>query len=217
MTPSSCTHCVHVYMLIDVDMGDKKSGTPLLQMMVYAKLKEKEKELDVKAVAVFIESKANLGCVLTCGGYNNTTALEMAISFQCIDIAKMLVKKGADPILCGDGIISPVFFEYGYLGTSVFIQWLLEEYQSQGEIPAFIDRFLSSNVLYREEMRHTITTVFGRNPAHTFLLSGNEEAITYLVEKNRDILKECDLFGRTALHLAARDGDVTSVKILLDW
>ena len=198
-------------------MGDKTSGTPLLQMIMYAKLKEKEKELDAKAVEFFIKRKANLGRVLTCGSYGNTTALEMAISFQCIDIAKMLVEKGADPILCGDGIISPVFFEYGYLGTNVFIQWLLKEYQSPGEIPAFIDRFLGSNVLYREGMRHTITTVYGRNPAHTFLLSGNKEAITYLVKKNRDILKECDLFERTALHVAAEEDDSTSVKILLDW
>ena len=205
-------------MITDVDMGDKTSGTPLLQMIMYAKLKEKEKELDTKAVEFFIESEANdLGRVLTCGSYHNSTALEMAISFQRIDIAKMLVEKGADPILGGNGIISPVFLEYGYLGTNMFIQCLLEEYQSQGDIPAFIDRFLGSTVLHRKEMRHTITTVFGRNPAHTFLLSGNEEAITYLVEKNRDILKECDLFKRTALHLAARDGDATSVKILLDW
>ena len=198
-------------------MGDTTSGTPLLQMIMYAKHNEKEKELDVKAVEVFIESEANLGRVLTCGMYGNSTALEMAIGFQRIDIAKMLVEKGADPIFGGDGMISPVFFEYGYLGTNVFIQWLLEEYQSRGEIPAFIDRFLGSNVLYRERMRHTIITVFGRNPAHTFLLSRNEEAITYLVEKNRDILKECDRFERTALHLAAQDGDTTSVKILLDW
>ena len=199
-------------------MGDKTSGTPLLQMMMYAKLKEKEKELDAKAVAFFIDSETNdLGRVLTCGNYGNTTALEMAISFQRFDIAKMLVEKGADPILGGDGNISPVFFEYGYVGTNMFIQWLLEEYQSQGEIPAFIDRFLGSNVLYREEMRHTVTTVYGRNPAHTFLLSGNEEAITYLVEKNRDILKECDIFKRTALHVAAEEDDSTSVKILLDW
>ena len=198
-------------------MGDTTSGTPLLQMMMYAKLKEKEKELDAGAVDFFIETKANLGRVLTCGSYGNSTTLEMAISFQRIDIAMMLVKKGADPILCGDGSISPVFFEYGYLGTNMFIQCLLEEYQNRGEIPAFIDRFLDSKVLYREAMRHTVTTVFGRNPAHTFLLSGNKEAITYLVEKKRDILKECDLFERTALHVAAEEDDSTSVKILLGW
>ena len=198
-------------------MGDKKSGTPLLQLLMYAKLKEKEQELDEDVVEYLIESGANLGRVLTHGSYSNSTILEMAISFHRFDIAQMLVDRGADPILGGDGIVSPVFTEYAQFGTNKFVQWLLKKYQSQGEIPAFINRFLGSNVLYREEMRHTITTVFGRNPAHTFLLSGNEEAITYLVDKNRDILKECDLFKRTALHLAARDGDATSVKILLDW
>ena len=217
MTPSSCTHCVHVYMIIDVDMGDKTSGTPLLQMMMYAKLKEKEKELDAKAVEFFIKSGANLGRVLTHRSYSNSTILDMAISFHRLDIAQMLVDRGADPILGGDGIVSPVFTEYAQFGTNKFVQWLLKKYQSQGKIQAFIDRFLGSNVLHRKKMRHTITTVFGRNPAHTFLLSGNEEAITYLVDKNRDILKECDLFKRTALHLAARDGNATSVKILLDW
>ena len=198
-------------------MGDKKSGTPLLQLLMYAKLKETEQELDGDVVEYLIESKANLGRVLKHGSYSNSTALEMAISFQRFDIAQMLVKGGADPILGGDGIISPVFLEYAQFGTHKFVQWLLKKYRSRREIRAFIDRFLDSDVLYREEMRHTITTVFGRNPAHTFLLSGNEEAITYLVEQKRDILEECDLFKRTALHLAAQANDTTSVKILLDW
>ena len=198
-------------------MGDKKSGTPLLQLLMYAKLKEKEQEVNEDVVEYLIESKANLGRVLKHGSYSNSTALEMAISFQRFDIAQMLVKGGADPILGGDGIISPVFIEYAQFGTNKFVQWLLKEYQSRGEIQSFINRFLGSDVLYREEMRHTITTVFGRNPAHSLLLSENEEAITYLVEKNRDILKECDQFKRTALHLAAQDGDATSVRILLDW
>ena len=198
-------------------MGDKTSGTPLLQMMMYAKLKKKEKKLNVKVVRFFIESGANLGRVLTRGIYNNSTALEMAISFQCIDIAKLLVKEGADPIYGGDGNISPIFLEYGLFGTNTFLQWLLRICQLRSEIPTFIDRFLCSNVLYREMMRHTITTVYGRNPAHTFLLSGNEEAITYLVEQKRDVLEECDLFQRTALHLAAENGDTDGVEILLKW
>ena len=212
---------VHVYInmyvyIIDIDMGNRKSGTPLLQMMVYAKLQEKEKELNANVITFLIERGANLGRVLKCGSCTNCTALEMAIDLQCIDIAKLLVQKRADPIYGGDGIISPVFFEYGQFGTSTFLQWLLQEYQDRQEIPAFIDRFLDSNVLYREKMQHTIMD-FGRNPAHTFLLSRNDEAITYLVEKNRDVLKESDPFKRTALHLAAENGDTASVKILLNW
>ena len=198
-------------------MGNKKSGTPLLQMMVYAKLQEKEKELNANVIRFFIEKGANLGRVLKCGKYRNSTALEIAISFQCIDIAKLLVQKRADPIYGGDGIISPIFLEYSQFGTNTFLQWLLQEYQDRREIPAFIDRFLDSSVLYREMMRHTIMTVLGRNPAHTLLLSRNEEAITYLVEKNQDVLKESDPFKRTALHLAAENGDTASVKILLNW
>ena len=207
---------MYVY-IIDVDMGNKTSGTPLLQTMMYAKLKDQEKELNVKVVRFFIKNGANLGRVLKCGNYDNSTALEMAISFQCIDIAKLLVKEGADPIYGGDGNISPIFLEYGQFGTNTFLQWLLQEYQNRSEIPTFIDRFLCSNVLYREKMRHTITTLLGRNPAHTLLLCGNEEAITYLVKKNRDVLGETDPFKRTALHLAAENGDTNSVEILLKW
>ena len=37
------------------------------------------------------------------------------------------------------------------------------------------------------------------------------------MEKRVEPVEERDPFGRTALHLAAEEGDTESVSILLDW
>ena len=214
------TACTHI--ISDVDMGTPSSGTPLLQMFAYAHLKQMEQKLpslplDEDVVEHFIESGANLGRVLRAGSYDKSTALELAISFQRFDIAKMLVTEGADPILCGDGVISPLFLEYTQFSSHKFVQWLLREHLKRPEIPAFIDRLVKSGVLFREDMQHTVTTIMGKNAAHALLLCGHEEAIRCLVDKCPQVLKEGDRFNRTALHRAAENGDIASVKILLEW
>ena len=208
----------------DVDMGDPFSGIPLLQMMVYAHIKQKQHklqriEINIDVVEYFIKGedrKAVLRRVIACGDYDKPTALAMAISFQRFDIAEMFVKAGADPILGGDGTTSPVFIEYVQFGTKKFVKWLLEDFLSD-QIQAFVDRLIDTGVMFREEMRHIVTKTYGKNAAHTFLLSGHKKVIRRLVDKRPDLLKEADYFGRMALHLAARDGDTSSVTILLDW
>ena len=191
-------------------------------MMVYAHIKQKQHklrriEINIDVVEYFIECEAVLSRIIACGAYDKVTALEMAISFQRFDIAEMLVKAGADPILGGDGTTSPVFIEYVQFGTKTFIKWLLEDFLSSDQIPVFVDRLIDTGVMFRDEMRHIATNTYDKNASHTFLLSGHEEAIRRLVDKRPDLLKEADNFGRTALHLAARDGDIASVTILLDW
>ena len=211
-----------ICVLSDVDMGTPRSGTPLLQMLVLAHLKQMEQKLpnlplDEDVVEFFIESGAILSRVLRAGSYSNSTALELAINFQRFDIAQMLVNEGADPIYCGDGVVSPLFLEYAQFRTHRFVKWVLSEHLKQSDIPGFIDRLVESGVLFREEMQHTITTILGRNAAHAILLCGHEQAIHCLVEKCPDVLKECDSFNKTALHIAAEDGNIASVKILLEW
>ena len=215
--------CKLVTHTIDVDMGDRFSGIPLLQMMVYAHNKQKQHklqrvEINIDVVEYFINrDRAVLRRLIACGAYDKATALEMAISFQRFDIAEMLVKAGADPILGGDGTTSSIFIEYVQFGTKKFVKWLLEDFLSSDQIQAFVDRLLDTGVMFREMMRHIVTLSYGKNASHTFLLSGHEMAIRRLVDKRPDLLKEADYFGRTALHLAARDGDIASVTILLDW
>ena len=208
--------------IADIDMGNQKSGTPLLQMMVYAYIKQREENLPtpkikVSIIKLFIDNGAVLSRVLMAPDFNKYTALQLAISFNHLDVVKVFIEAGADPILCGDGVISPVLVEYTLFGTHNFVRWLLNDHLTQSQMPAFINRLLQSGVLFGNAMKHIIMEVYGKSPAHAFLLCGHRQTIQCLVQRKPELLEECDPFGRTALHLAAEEGDVHSVKILLDW
>ena len=195
-------------------MGNKNSGTPLLQMLVYCVIKHKSDKLDTNIVQFFIDKGAVMSRVLTAGSYKNSTALELAINLRRVDVAKMLIKAGADPILCGYPDGSPIFIEYASFGSHKFIQWLLGEYFAHN-IPAFIDRLFDEKVFSNHET-YRFAFNLGRNVAHAFLLSGHREAIHCLLNKKPDLLTSCDPFNKSALHLAAEKGDCDSVSILLE-
>ena len=203
-------------------MGNTDSGSPLIQMMVYACIKQTEESLpspilDVSVVKLFTANGTVLSRVIYAKGYDNCTALVLAICFQRFDIIQVLIEAGADPILCGDGNVSPLLVEYPLFGTHNFVRWMFSKYLSPSHIQAFINRLLETGVLFNDKMRHTMGFVYGKNPVHAFLLCGHKQAIKYLVYKKPELLKECNPSNSTALHLAAEEGDLTSVKILLDW
>ena len=202
--------------IADVDMGNEKSGTPLLQMMMYAIIQRKPKQLQLGVVKFFIDNGAILSRVLHTRGCTNAAALEMSISMHRFDIAEELIfEHHVDPIYGGDPKIKPIFVEYGQFGTNHFIKMLLRRYDMQGRLKAFI-QCLSDRAIFSEELQHTVTHVFGRNAVHAFLLSGHKEAVKCLVEMKPDVLKECDKLGKTALHVAAEQNNLQSVEILLN-
>ena len=207
--------CIDGDSIADVDMGNKESGTPLLQMMMYAIIQRKPKKIQPDVVTFFIEKGAVLSRVLSNKVCKNTSVLEMAISLTRFDIAEDLVfKHNVDPIYGGDPEMKPIFAEYGQFGTNRFIKIVLKKYEEMQRIQAFIECVYKKDV-FSEELRHTVTHVYGRNATHPFLLSHNEKAINYLVAMEDQVLEQRDKFGRTALHLAAEQGDKESVKILL--
>ena len=132
---------VHVYLcylqifahtnitITDVDMGNKSSGTPLLQMLNYSHIQQKQRQLDINIVQFFIDEGAVLSRVLSAGGCDNYTALEMSINLQRFDNSQKLIEKGVDPIDGGDPNMMTIFVEYVQFGTNNFIKWLLEHYQ----------------------------------------------------------------------------------------
>ena len=212
---------MHLY--ADANIGTLTSANPLLQMMVYAKMKQEEQMLQRPTISkdivrFFIRNGADLKLALVRPGpYFYATALEMAISFHCIDVAKTLIKSGADHIFGGDGTnstLSPLFVEYLYFGTHNFLKWLLKEYQSRGEVSTFISRVVDCGIFSGDAAEHELQQS-GRNAAHAFLLSGHEETIGLLVGRCPDLLREGDVFMKTALHVAAEEGDMASVKILV--
>lgn len=224
---SSLMHYVHplfniMYILTDIDMGNTETGSPLIQMMLYASIKQTEEGLpspsiEVSIVKLFVDNGIVLSRVLRANDYDNSTALEFAINFQRLDIVQVLTEAGADPILCGDGVFSPLLVEYSISGTNNFVRWLLNKCLNKSNIPAFIDRILKTGVLVRPEMKDYVLQTYGRSPVHAFLLSCHEQTIQYLVQKKPELLEETDASKHTALHVAAEEGDLESVKILLEW
>ena len=203
-----------------------RCGTPLLQMFLYAhhqQMKEKleHPKININIVELFIKRRAHLNRVISAGYSFNCSILTLAISFNLIEIAKLIVENELDPIWGGDGEVCPVFLEYLVFKTHNLLKWLLEEHYS-ANFKDFVHRLLDEGAFYKPEQVHSFNVV-RKNATHAFLLCGHEEAIDCLVEENKirqqsqpdDILKEVDVFQKTALHLAAEDGDITSVKILL--
>ena len=158
-------------------MGTPRTGTPLLQMLVYAYHEQERNNLPkipvhIDVVRFFLDNGAILSRILYAGDYNKSTALELGIIYQRFDICHLLVERGANPFLCGDGVVSPLLVEYACFGTHGFLQRLLDDYLTHSEIPAtdFVSHLLETGVLFRNDMKNTLMEVYGRNPAHAFLL-----------------------------------------------
>ena len=212
-------------------MGTPRCGTPLLQMFLYAHLKQMKKKLEhpkinINIVDLFIQKNSQLNRLISAGLSFNCSVLYLAISFNLIEIAKLVVEKGlVDPIWGGDGEVCPVFLEYYLFGTHNFLKWLLEEHY-RANFKAFVRRLLEEGAFYKAEQVHSFQ-VYGKNAVNAFLFCGHKDAIKYLIEENRrlhqadpekyhDILKETDANKKTALHLAAEQGEASLVEELID-
>ena len=198
-------------------------------MFLYARIQKEKLEhpkINIGIVKLFIERGAQLDCVISPARF---TILTLAIAYQCIDIAKLVIEKQLETLFAGDGEVFPIFVEYHLFKTHNILKWLLEEHQ-RDDIPGFIDRLLDKEVFFKQRL------IDNNNPAHGFLLCGRklddedvasevaEKAICCLVEENKRlqhdqvILKDVvDGYGKTALHIAAVEGDLSSVNILKKW
>ena len=228
------------YFVSEVYDRTDECGTPLLQMLLYACIQHLEKNskmnleekmknpinINGAIVRCFIDRRAQLDCVISPARF---TILTLAIALQCIDIVKLVVEKQLDTLFAGDGAIFPIFVEYHLFKTHNILKWLLEEHL-RDDIPGFIHCLLHEEVFSKQRL------IDNNNPAHGFLLCGRklddedvasevaEKAICCLVEENKrrqhdkKILKDVvDGYGKTALHIAAGEGDLSSVNILKKW
>ena len=209
--------CENILLFIGIDLGNECCGTPLLQMMIYAINLKDGDQLSIDIVQYFIEKGEFLSRVVTAGKCKNSSALEMSINLQRLDITQLLIEAGVDPIYGGDPDWKPIFLEYSQFGTNEFIKWLLDYYHKKNEMSAFIDRLLNGDV-FSNPVTHKYFSALGRNIVHTFLLCGDKGAVSDLLsrESTAHFLTECDPFGKTALHIAAEKGDIVNVEILLE-
>ena len=211
-------------------------GTPLLQMMVHCLIQNKCDQLSDTMLKYFIQKGAELsGNIATrhFGLSHNDTGgvkygvLDLPLSMQRVDCAKVLVENGVHVLTggCPEGEmfdVVPMFQEYRDHGTNEFICWAFNEYIPQH--PKFdLNHIIQSIINMKEKDRKSrLWQSVRRTPAHAILTSHHEETIKRLVEcaKNNefnglDLLAEQSCTGKTALHVAAENGDVESVHILL--
>ena len=152
--------------------------------------------------------------------------IELALQLRRIDIAKKLVRGGADPILCANRESSrriiPLFLEFYEFGTNLYYSWLLHEYIPHEETSAFIESVLERReAIFGDYARQTFEKGSGRHYLHAPLTCGHAGMIKaflreYSTVNGEDTLRVKDKAGRTALQIAATNGDVESFTTLLE-
>ena len=209
-------------------------GTPVLQMMVHCLSEDECDKFSVTMLEYFIkEERAKLGGEIATqhiGLHKERVTygmLDLLLSMKRIDCAKVLVQEGVDPINggCSGGEnfdVVPMFQEYRDHGTNEFIRWAFNEYIPQHceiDLEKFARRITHSIINMKFE-KSSFWKPVRRAPAHAVLTSHHKKAIEHLVQCAKDdfcldLLAERSCTGKTALHVAAENGDVESADILL--
>ena len=211
------------------------TGTPVLQMMIHCLIQHDCDKLSVTMLESFIQKGAELsGKIATrhfglyrnnCGGVSYGM-LDLPLSMQRIDCAKVVVNAGVDLINGGNprGVefdVVPMFQEYRDHGTNEFIRWAFNEYFPQHpevDLKQILQSIINMKV---KDEKSCLWQSVRRSPAHAILTSHHEATIKRLVEcgidefDGLDLLDEKSCTGKTALHVAAENNDVESVHILL--
>ena len=211
------------------------TGTPVFQMMLHCLIQHECDKLSVTMLEYFIQKGAKLsGKIATrhfgiyrndCGGVSYGM-LDLPLSMQRIDCAKVLVKAGVDLINGGsprglEFAVVPMFQEYRDHGTNEFICWAFNEYiPKHPEID--LKRIIQSIVnMKKKDEQFCLWQSVRRSPTHALFTTHHEATIKRLVECGIDefdglnLLNETSCTGKTALHVAAENNDVESVHILL--
>ena len=152
--------------------------------------------------------------------------IELAIQIKRIDVAKQMVLAGADPICATVEIneqIIPLFLEFFEFGTNSYMSWLLHEYLLPDQISEFIERVLEKkDMIFSSYAKQEFKDGAGRHYAHAALTCGHAEMIMRFIERfptdgeGHQMLTVKDSAERTALQIAAANGDLESVHILLN-
>ena len=216
----------------EIDAGCDRCGGPLFQMMCHYLVQNTG--VDTNMVEYFIEKGAPLGRQIRTLEYDDQalkatirwSALDLPLtvsgcSMSGIEVAKVLVK--GDKIDCITGgaagvntyDVVPMFQEYWHHGTNYYIRWLCNEYVSNDKRRGFVDR-VAKFIASMKQQTPKRWEYKRRTPSHAMLTCGHQKTIKLLLRKDSTLLSEKNSTGKTALHMAAEDGDLESVKILLE-
>ena len=194
-------------------MKNKFVGTPLLQMLCYARIRDDPQHIDKETVKFFVDHRnVVLSRVLNAGYIRDSTALDACLFLRRLDIVKKLLIPKFDLIKGGNPAMKPIFVEYVHFSSNEFLKWLFKGHITGPEIPRFIAQF---NDVHIETKTKHFKQGNGKNPFHALLLCDSEEVVDALRRLMPETFKERDHFGKTALHIAAEKGDIENVNILL--
>ena len=161
----------------------------------------------------------------------NYVMLDLPLSIKRVDCAKVLVEAGVDLLNGGcpsDAKVKgekfdvvPMFQEYRDHGTNKFIRWAFNEYNPN--LPEVdLRRIIQSLInMKKKDKKSCLWQSVRRTPAHAILICRHRRTVDRLVECGKehfdglDLLAEQSCTDKTALHVAAENGDVKSVHILL--
>ena len=203
------------------------TGTPLTQLFVYSMLHGCHDIISCEVVKILV-SPATLTSIVyydipvnkfdlsgEATSFWVASPLSFAILLQRFDVAALLTEQGADPLLdLGDGTPT-CMVEYLHFGTNEFFSWLFQEHLLIDKIAKFVEQLLPElpNILSEECIQ--MFNDYYKHPAHALLTCRNEEVIKTVLEDDIALLSVKDPNGKTALQIAAGQGDVLSIKLLL--
>ena len=149
----------------------------------------------------------------------------MTTTANGFEAAKVLVEFGKVDPITGDSPrgetfnVVPMFQEYWLFGTNNYIRWLFKDHIPNHKREEFVDRVLKCITAMKQHPKFKSWMYKRRTPSHAILTSGHQETVALLVQKGKeegeDFLTETNSIGKTALHMAAENGDLESVEILL--
>ena len=189
-------------------------GTPILQLMVHCLIQDKCDQLSVTMLQYFKEKEAELSGKITTqsmglqgslGEQVTYGTLDLLLSMQRIDCAKVVVEAGVDLMNGGSpgGETFDVVPNHPEFDLKELTQQIVRSVRTMKE----------------KDKRSCFWQSVRRAPAHAILNCRHEETVKHLIECGKkngiDLLAERSCTGKTALHVAAEDNDMESVNILL--
>ena len=198
-------------------MRNSIPGSPLTQVLVHASYNNPE-IIDIEILEK-LTTNTTLDIKIYCmyGRMYHYTPIILAMKCRRIDIVKILVEKGANPIsphLKFEGVIG-MLAEYYYFGTNNYLSWLLHEHLLPRGVSNFTETVFAHKDKIFNEIAKRMFQKIGRHHAHAILTCGHDELIKCFVNDDSTLLICEDTGGRTALQISAEQGNLESIQILL--
>lgn len=175
----------------------------------------------LKIVKLLLNNGANINS----RGNSGSTSLHLAARNQHADVVKLLVEYGCNVDPQNDYSMTPLFFA-SWGGNPDIIKTLVDN----GANVNFSDpdnNTILHNMAGEGHIEGMVTILNadanannvdddGYLPLHTAVLNGKPKAVKVLINKTNNLNQKEKHYGNTALHIAAKNGDIHSYRMLTE-